>query len=90
MECPTCGRTFTQESNYYRHVRGHAQEKKFKCSKCDKAFARKDAQQRHENNCKRKIQPTGSGIPAKKARSSSSKGNFTVTKTKTAFQNAAA
>ena len=87
MECQTCGRSFTQETHYYRHVRGHAQEKKFKCSKCDKTFARKDAAQRHEKNCKRKIQQTGSGIPAKKARSSS-KGNFTVTKIKTAFQNA--
>ena len=87
MECPTCGRTFTQVGSYNRHLQGHSQEKNFSCNNCDKSFARKDAAQRHEKNCKRKIQPTGSGLPAKRPRPSS-KGNFTVTKTKTAFQNA--
>ena len=85
MECSTCGKTFTQETNYYRHVRAHAQEKKFSCSKCEKSFARKDAAQRHEKNCKRSVQSSGSGIPAKRARRSS---NFAVKKIKTAFRNA--
>ena len=41
-------------------------KKKFKCLKCDKEFNRQDNLTRHGKNCKRKEQPSGSGIPQPK------------------------
>ena len=87
MECSICKRTFTRLDNYNRHVEGHSKEKKFKCLKCDKAFNRRDAQQRHEKNCKRRDQPSGSGIQQPKPQRLNTS-NFNVTKIKTAFKNA--
>ena len=74
-------------SNYHRHVRGHSDEKKFNCTKCDKAFKRKEHQVRHEKNCKRELpQASGSGIQPKKRKIHT--GEFTIRKAKTAFANA--
>ena len=87
MECPTCGRTFVQHPGYYRHLKSHDEVKKFNCGKCSKAFKRKDAQRRHELNCSRQQQPSGSGI-TRRPRVAAKNSNFIVTKTNTAFSNA--
>lgn len=46
--CNVCGRGFLKLAHLIRHVRTHGDERPFSCSKCDKAFARTDALQRHE------------------------------------------
>lgn len=46
--CNVCGRGFIKLAHLIRHVRTHGDERPFSCSKCDKAFARTDALQRHE------------------------------------------
>lgn len=46
--CEVCGRGFIKLAHLIRHVRTHGDERPFSCSKCDKAFARTDALQRHE------------------------------------------
>lgn len=45
--CPECGRVFLKLAHLIRHVRTHGDERPFSCDKCDKAFARTDALQRH-------------------------------------------
>ena len=47
-----CGRTFTRVNNLNRHEEGHTAAKPFVCTKCMKTFKRRDAQRRHENNCR--------------------------------------
>ena len=92
MKCPICPRTFSKVGNYNRHVEGHKKENKFSCSKCDKPFPRKDNMQRHEKNCKRRLEqePSGSGIHQSKRPRTETRPqtNFTVRKVKTLFRNA--
>ena len=86
MKCNICGRIFAQHQSYFRHVRSHNQSMNFTCWKCGKAFKRKDAQLRHEKNCTRQQEPSGSGI-IKQPRAATST-NFTITTSQTAFASA--
>jgi transcription factor CRZ1 len=54
--CPECGKDFTRQHDWKRHMELHDPSKKFKCAGqladgrpwgCNKEFARKDALSRH-------------------------------------------
>lgn len=72
--CNVCGRGFIKLAHLIRHARTHGNERPFSCTKCDKAFARTDALQRHERavhsgvnaNANRDVDDTGllGGSPA--------------------------
>ena len=88
MECNVSRRTFSQNKDYLRHVRGHDQAKNFTCGKCNKAFKRKDSQLRHERNCNQQEQPSGSGIRRQPRAPTSIPSQFKIIKTRTTFGNA--
>ena len=50
--CKICGTTFNRTSDLTRHEVLHAGKKGFKCTKCGKAFVRKDILERHTKTCK--------------------------------------
>ena len=41
-QCGICGKIYTTRSNFNVHLRRHTGEKPYKCTICDKKFARKD------------------------------------------------
>ncbi|KAG8842651.1 hypothetical protein FRB96_004939 [Tulasnella sp. 330] len=45
--CPLCPLAFTRAHDLKRHTMTHTGEKRFKCTKCGKAYGRKDALKRH-------------------------------------------
>lgn len=46
--CPICGKTLSRTASLTEHMRVHTGERPYKCSTCDKAFARSEDRRRHE------------------------------------------
>lgn len=46
-ECENCGKTFTQRSNYQRHLYVHAKVTPYKCEVCQRYFSSNSALNRH-------------------------------------------
>ena len=66
LVCNQCDRIFFGSSAFQKHVskvHNNDDAKEFNCSKCHKAFGRKEHCQRHEETCK-KSQATGKKRPA--------------------------
>ena len=51
VQCNVCDKTFTHESNLYRHKKNHV-ETSFECQLCKKNFTRKDNLKVHNKKCK--------------------------------------
>ena len=66
VRCPICNEHFSDPRHFSRHKKVHA-EKKHKCNKCDRLFARTDYLKKHDKICNIKVGlPSQTQTPEKK------------------------
>lgn len=81
--CDVCGRGFIKLAHLIRHARTHGNERPFSCKKCEKAFARTDALQRHEravhsiNGSRDEMAAAAAGSPVSSSSSDTGDGEST-------------